>query len=252
MPDRKKALVTGASEGIGRAFSVRLAAEGFDVLAVARDETRLAELHRELGPGNHSCHATDLSMPREVEKVAEELATNHYDVLINNAGYAIYSPFYQTDLARFQSMTRVNCDALVVLSHSFLNAAQAGDTLINVASGLAFLPMPKAGVYAATKSFVLAFSETLWYEQKGRGVNVIALCPGATATRFHWRAGGSERDLPPKTITQTPEQVVDVAIKAIRKRKGPTVISGSFTTMMTVMARLMPRKHLVTMIGRNS
>ncbi len=80
---------------------------------------------------------------------------------------------------------------------------------------------------------------------------MIALCPGATSTNFHRRAGGTRENLPPKTITQTPEQVVDMAMRALKKRKGPTVISGPITAMMATMARLMPRKYLVSMIGKN-
>src|SRR5581483_3536813 len=232
--DIKKVLITGASEGIGRVFARKLASEGFQVKGVARNEARLKGLMAELGTGAHSYLTADLSTKEGIDKVSAELAGNHYDLLINNAGIGIYGKFYETPLSKLQAMTRLNCDAVTALSHAFLNKAQKGDALINVASGLAFLHMAGAGLYSATRSFVATFSETLWYEQRKRGIYVMGLCPGVTATNFHTRSGGGKDDVPPKAITQTPEQVVDKALKALKKRNKPIVLSGAANTFMVV------------------
>ena len=249
MANQKKALVTGASEGIGRIFAQRLATEGYEITSVARNEKRLKELVAGLGAGSHSYRMADLSTPEGVEVTAAELGKNHYNLLINNVGFGVYGAFYQTDVSKLQTMTRLNCDALVALAHAFLKAAQSGDALINLSSALAFLPMPSAGVYAATKAFVTSFSESLWYEQKDRGIYVMGLCPGITTTNFHERAGGTAEDRPPQGLAQTPEAVVDVALKALKKRSDPTVISGSKNTIMTTLTRIMPRKNVVSMMG---
>jgi len=170
-------------------------------------------------------------------------------LLINNAGFGIYGAFYKADLPKLQSMTRLNCDAVVALSYAFLREAQQDDALINVSSALAFMPMPAAGLYSATKAFVTSFSESLWYEQKKRDVYVMGLCPGLTSTNFHQRSGGTEENRPPSAITQTPEEVVEVAMDALEKRSSPTVVSGCTNSIMTGLVRVMPRKSVVSMMA---
>ena len=111
------------------------------------------------------------------------------------------------------------------------------------------MPMPSFAVYAATKAFVTSFTESLWYEQKARGVYVMGLCPGVTASHFHQRAGGDEANQPPAAITQTPEDVVETAMLALAKRGKPTVVSGVKNRMITNLTRLMPRKGIVKMMA---
>jgi uncharacterized protein len=259
----KKALVTGASGGIGRSFAIKLAQEGYLITAVARNEERLegliAELSGNLPEGTdgdlddgHSYMVADLSTIKGAKLVAKELTEVHYDLLINNAGIGVVGEFHETSLRSLQSMTKLNCDTLVTLSHTFLQKAEIGDALINVSSALAFLPMPSMGLYAATKAFVTSFSESLWYEQKDRGVYVMGLCPGITETAFHKNAGGTEENYPPKSLSQTPEQVVDTALIALKKRKKPTVISGYKNSMFTLFGRMFSRKNLVSMLGKGN
>ncbi len=249
MAKQRKALVTGASEGIGRAFAKRLATERYAVTAVARNEARLKELMRELNSSDHTYKVADLSTQKGTDKIAAELTKNRFNLLINNAGFGIYGAFYKADLPKLQSMTRLNCDAVVALSYAFLREAQQDDALINVSSALAFMPMPAAGLYSATKAFVTSFSESLWYEQKKRDVYVMGLCPGLTSTNFHQRSGGTEENRPPSAITQTPEEVVEVAMDALEKRSSPTVVSGCTNSIMTGLVRVMPRKSVVSMMA---
>ena len=247
--NQKKVLITGASEGIGRAFAHRLAAEGYSIVATARNEERLQELMSELGEGGHAYHAADLSTGGGIEKITARLAVGRFSLLINNAGYGVYGPFFKADLSRLEAMMRLNCNALVVLSHAFLRQAKAGDALINVSSALAFMPWPSAGTYAATKAFVTSFTETLWHEQRTRDIYVMGLCPGVTATQFHDRAGGEEDNRPPAAITQTPEQVVETAMQALADRARPTVVSGVKNKLVTNLTRVMTRERIVKMMA---
>ena len=246
---QKKVLITGASEGIGRAFARRLAAEGYSIVATARNEERLRELMTELGEGEHAYHAADLSTGGGIEQIAATLAVGRFNLLINNAGYGVYGAFFKADLFKLEAMMRLNCNALVALSHAFLQQAENGDALINVSSALAFMPMPSAGTYAATKAFVTSFTETLWHEQKERGIYVMGLCPGVTATQFHDRAGGDETNRPPTAITQTPEEVVETAMQALAERARPTVVSGVKNKLVTNLTRVMSRKGIVKMMA---
>ena len=243
----KKALVTGASEGIGREFAGRLASTGYLVTAVARNEARLEDLIKELGDG-HKYIVADLTHPSGLEKVVEELEKDHYDLLVNNAGYGGFGKFYEIELEKSRNMMNLNLDALVALAHRFLKQAQKGDALINISSVLAMMPFPQQGVYSATKAFVSSFSESLWYEQRSRGVYVLGLCPGATVTEFAGRAGISNEDIP-AFMLQTSAQVVSVGLKALKKRKKPTVVSGNFNRFNILLSRIMTRKAVVKMMG---
>jgi hypothetical protein len=244
-----RALVTGASEGIGRAFALRLAREGFAVTAVARNEARLQDLLAQLGTG-HDCRAADLATPEGIRALAAHIAQSPYQLLINNAAIGLYGDFAELPLEDLQRLLRLNVDALVALSHAFLRQARAGDTLINVSSILAFLPLPANGVYAATKAFVTAFSEALWRQQRARGVYVLGLCPGATATEFHARAGAKRRTA--GGMTQTPEQVVAEAMQALRARRSPTVVTGWRNRIAVLAFRFLSRRAVVSALDRGT
>lgn len=245
----QKVMITGASEGIGRVFALRLAAKGFIVTATARNENRLQALMAELGEGQHAYQVADLSTTEGIAAITDRLTAGRFNLLINNAGFGLYGAFFKAELPQIESMMRLNCDALVALSHAFLQQAEKGDALINVSSALAFMPMPSGGTYAATKAFVTSFTESLWYEQKDRGIYVMGLCPGVTGTNFHDRAGGDETNRPPKAITQTPDEVVETAMQALAKREKPTVVSGIKNKMVTNLTRMLPRKGIVKMMA---
>jgi short-subunit dehydrogenase len=245
----KRALVTGASEGIGRAFATRLAKDGFQVTAVARTEARLKELIAELGTG-HEYRVADLSKTSDVAAIAQLLRTQKFDLLVNNAGVGLYGAFEKVPLEKIQNAMRLNVDALVALAHAFLETASSGDALLNVSSTLGFGSFPFNGVYAATKAFILSFSESLWFEQKDRGVYVLALCPGITKTLFHAAAGGKPENRPPDKLAQTAEQVVDAAISALSARSKPTLIPGAMNkSLMFFASRLLSRKGAINMMG---
>ena len=247
-----KAMVTGASGGIGLEFAERLAKAGYQVTVVARNAAKLDELVQRLGDG-HRALAADLSVQEDWRRVAADVRATQYDLLINNAGVGVYGKFCDASLDANAAMMRLNMDSLVELSHAFLSVAKKGDALMNVASTLALLSFPGATTYCATKAFVLAFSEGLWFEQRPKGVYVCALLPGVTKTNFHEASGGKPEHAPPAAITQTAAQVVDVAMKALKRRKRPTILTSFMNKAMCfVTNRLMTRKAMVGMMGGQS
>ena len=189
-------LITGASSGIGESFARQLAARGRNVLLVARSEDKLATLCNELGRDNKISAqyiALDLTGPDAAAHLFEETERRGLSVetLINNAGYGSVGDFTNQDLERELRMIDLNIKALVALMHRFLAPMRERKrgAVINVASTAGFQPVPFMATYAATKAFVLSFSEALWEENRPLGIKVMALCPGVTETNFFEAAG---------------------------------------------------------------
>lgn len=249
MEDRR-ALVTGASEGIGRTFAQRLARNGYRTTCVARNEERLASLVAELGPERHDYLVADLGTESGVRNCVERLEADDYEVLINNAGYSRFGRFGAEDVLDEQRMLDVNCRAALTLAHAFLANARPGASLINLSSVTNYLPTPLQPTYCATKAFQFSFSESLWYQQRKRGVYVQGLCPGLTRTQFVQRAGEIEHEQLLNLIAQTPEQVVDTSLRAMRRRRGPIVIPGFRNRFIVFLTWLLPRRLLLWLSGR--
>ncbi len=243
----KHALITGASEGIGRAFAQKLATQGYAVTAIARNEKRLQELMQELG-GGHSYLPADLSKTEDTARIVKTLTTKKFDLLVNNAGIGVYGTFNEAEALQIDAMMEINCHSLMSLSQAFLQTATNGDALINVSSTASFLPMPVTSVYGASKAFVTALTENLWYEERSKGVYVMALCPGMTESKFHQRAGGHEGQIP-KWFSQTPEQVVDIALRALKKRSQPVVVCGPQKPLI-FLSKFLPRKWVIWTAGK--
>lgn len=244
----KNALITGASEGIGNALAKRLAIEGYSITAVARNEDKLKQLISDIG-NSHSFITADLTTESGQLKVTQAIADTKFDLLINNAGVGAVGRFTDLPLNTYSMVIALNIEAVVKLSYAFLKTAKQGDILVNISSSLAFMPIPILGVYSATKAFVTSFSESLWQEQKSRGVYVLGFCPGITSTNFNAHSGGGQTEMP-GFMTQTPEQVVDEVIKALKLRKKPTVSSGTVNKAFAFMTRFMSRKANVSMMGK--
>lgn len=245
-------LITGASSGIGEVFARKLAARGHNLLLVARSEDKLITLCNELGRSK-STHAQyvalDLSEPDAPARLFEETQKRGLaiDFLINNAGFGSMGDFAQLDLQRELDMIDLNVRSLVELTHRFLEPMRErkGGSIINVASTAGFQPVPFMATYAATKAFVLSFSEGLWEENRLHGVKVMALCPGVTETNF-FEASRMQR--PPARIAQTPEAVVDAALRGLARGKS-SVISGWTNLFMVESERLVPRSLVLRIAG---
>ena len=246
-------LITGASSGIGEIFARRLAARGRNVLLVARSEDKLITLCNELGRSNSiraQYVALDLSLPESPARLFEEAEKRGLtiDLLINNAGFGSFGDFSKADLARELNMIDLNVKSLVELTYRFLQPMRARKqgAIINVASTAAFQGVPFMTTYAATKAFVLSFSEALWEENRAFGIKVMALCPGVTETNFFEAARGEK---PPARASQTPEEVVDTALRGLARGKSH-IISGWVNRVMTESERLAPRSLVTRMAGR--
>ena len=247
---KKRALITGASEGIGREFARQLHERGYTLTLVARSEARLQTLITELHSNSeHKILCCDLSSAEGMNQVCQELEDTHYSLLVNNAGFGHYADFHEAKRPLYDQMIELNCTCLMRLSHVFLKNAASGDALLNVASVLAELPMAGSAVYNATKAFVKSFSETLWYEQRHRGVFVMALCPGMTRTEFFKRAGGTLDQSFPSLCTQKPQEVVRLALKELEERTHPVVVSGAFNRLSLFLPRFFSSKALIYCLG---
>src|SRR6185369_1464959 len=246
-------LITGASSGIGEAFARKLAARGRNVLLVARSEDKLIALCNELGRLTSiraQYLALDLTNAEARSQLFEETQKRELEIemLINNAGFGSMGDFLKLDAQRELEMIELNVTALVELTQRFLGPMRErkSGTIINVASTAAFQAVPYMATYAATKAFVLSFSEALWDENRAHGVHVMALCPGVTETNFF---EASKIDRPPMRTIQTPEEVVDAALRGMARKKS-VVISG-WTNWLTVEAeRFVPRNTVTKVAGK--
>ncbi len=246
-------LITGASSGIGEVFARRLAVRGRNVLLVARSEDKLITLCNELGRSNsvRAQHVVmDLSKPESARRLFEEVGRRGLtvDTLINNAGFGSFGDFTKLELARELNMIDLNIKSLVELTYRFLipMRERRQGSIINVASTAGFQAVPFMATYAATKAFVLSFSEALWEENRSHGIKVLALCPGVTDTNFFEAARGHK---PPARVAQSPEDVVDTALRALARGKGH-IISGWTNRAMTEAERLVPRSVVTRVAGR--
>ena len=246
-------LITGASAGIGAAFARKLAARGRNVLLVARSEDKLIALCNELGRLTSiraQYVALDLREPDAGAQLLEETKKRELeiDMLINNAGFGSMGDFTKLDVDNELEMIRLNVRAVVDLTHRFLGPMRERKrgTIINVASTAAFQAVPYMATYAATKAFVLSFSEAIGDENRMHGIHVMALCPGVTETNFF---EASKIDRPPMRTIQTAEEVVDTALRALGRQKS-VVISG-WTNWFTVAAeRFVPRSMVTKVAGK--
>ena len=250
--NQKKALVTGASSGIGHVFAKELAKENYVVTGVARNEDKLKAIFRELGEGHHYVVA-DLTSSTQLTKIEKELSDTKYDLLVNNAGYAIYDRFENVPLEMHANVMYLNMNSLVCLSHTFLKTAAAGDALINVSSALSRLSYPGGAVYCGTKGFVTCFTESLWYEFKDKGVYVMALLPGVTLTNFHRVAFRAEPKDLPRRAAYPPEVVVSEALRILKERKRPSFISGPrYRYLVSLVDKFLSRKKMIEIMGKNN
>jgi hypothetical protein len=238
------ALVTGASSGIGAAFARALAARGEKVVLVARRADRLASLVRDLG-GDAVATAIplDLAAPSAGAALETELQRRGLtvDLLVNNAGVGDTGRFSEEKLDRALQMIDLNVRAVVELTRRFLPAmvARQAGRIVNVASTAAFQPVPFLNVYAATKAFVLSFTESLATELEGTGVRVQALCPGLTATEFQ-EVAGTDKVAFNRSPAMTAEQVAAASLAALDRGR-MTVVPGLRNRFLIGLQRFVPR-----------
>lgn len=249
-------LITGASSGIGLEMARLFAADGSNLILVARSEPKMQELATELRD-RHKVDVTvmardlgDPTVPAEMFKTLSEQGVA-VDVLVNNAGFGLKGSVAGLDAGRQMNMVQVNVTALTELTRLFLPGMLERDRggILNVGSTAGFQPGPNMAVYYATKAFVNSFSEALYEELQGTGVNVSCLCPGATATGFADVADMKDTLLF-KAGTMTSRDVAERGIRGLRRNR-PIVITGLKNWLLAFSIRFTPRfvvRKLVRML----
>jgi hypothetical protein len=239
------ALVTGASSGIGAALARRLARDGRHLVLVARRADRLETLARELKEAHGIvAHVVpkDLTRPGAASELLEEIARRGLTVdwLVNNAGFGTVGRLDQVPVERELEEIRLNVEVLVELTGRCLPGmvARRRGVVMNVASVGGFAPGPYMATYAATKAFVLSFTEAIAAEMRGTGVQVLCVCPGFTRTEFQEQAEVDVSALP-AFVWMSADQVADQAVRAVGG--GPVLVNGTMNSLMVGALRLVPR-----------
>ena len=235
------ALVTGASSGIGTEFAKALAGRGYEVILVARRAERLQELSGELEGKAHAvpCDlATEAAaLPGKVAELGLEV-----DLLVNNAGFGTAGPFLDQDPEREAEEIRLNCEAVVRLTHAFLPGMIERDRggVITVASTAGMQPLPYEAVYSATKAFALTFSDALSEELRKTNVRVLAVNPGPVPTEWQEVAGYHDPRNFPVPGAIPPERVVELSLRAYDRGKR-SVIPGRIIRLFMASSKPSPR-----------
>jgi short-subunit dehydrogenase len=247
------ALVTGASSGIGYELAKLFAKDGKNIIVVARSQDKLEDLKTEVESKygtNVMVLVKDLADPNAPQEIVAELEKENInvDVLVNNAGFAVYGKFAETDWGKESEMIQVNITSLTDLTKLFLKRMleNGSGRIMNVASGIAFVPGPLFSIYAASKAYVLHFSEALANEVKGTGVNVFCFCPAATGSLF-WERADAEHCRAGKSRLMDSAKAARIGYTALKKGK-VTAIAGLDNKLMIFSTRFAPRGVLPKMV----
>lgn len=254
--DFTRALVTGASSGIGRAMAKQLAERGADLIVVARSEDLLEELASEV----RDQHGVTVEVLPADLTVAEELADvetrvrdldRPVDLVVNNAAFGAFGRFDRIEVDRQTAMLELNVVALTRLSHAAASVmtARGGGAILNVSSLAAFQPVPTNATYAATKAYVNSFGEALHEELRGTGVHVTTLCPGFTRTNFA-EVADVERSASriPDVLWQSADEVAAAGLAGVARNKA-IVVPGIGNRVGATVSTWLPNRVLRRTIG---
>ncbi len=248
----KTALITGASSGIGKSFAYLLAAKGAHLILVARSKSKLEEIAQDIQQRNQvktHVYQQDLSQLGSARHLYDQIQSNglNVDLLINNAGFGKWGKFEDFSLEEYSKMIQLNITSLMDLCHlyieDFKKKPEAG--IINVGSTASFMPVPYSAVYAATKSFVLNFTEGLVGELSSTKIRVFCLCPGGTASNFATVANESGVDTLDAKLMSS-DEVAQLGIDAFLANKHYIVTGRRFQILLF---KFMSRKRVLTMIA---
>jgi uncharacterized protein len=249
------AVVTGASSGLGRGLAARLADRGMSLVLTGRQEARLDEaaqqIRRDAPRVEVETVVADLSTRSGVSALLEHVGDRPIEVLVNNAGFGSYGPFAEADPEREADEVAVDVSAVIALARAFLPGmlARGSGGILNVASAIAFQPAPYQAVYAASKAFVLSFSQALWAEARAAGVAVTALCPGPTRTGFVDALGADVGHTAIYRRLAEPEPVIEAGLRGLDKGRA-VVIPGVRNKMIALSGRFVPREWLTRVSAR--
>lgn len=240
----KRALVTGASSGIGAAIARRLAELGVDLVLTARRRDALDEVAASCKGVKVEIVISDLGKPDAAHELwANATATGSIDILINNAGFGYFRRFDEVDWNRDSELIQLNMTSLVALARCFVDEHKTSTEpaqILNIASTGAYQSVPNMALYAASKAFVRNFSEGLHDEHRGTQLSVTCICPGGTETAFHAISGGGDYSCIANASTKSAEFVAHAAIRAMLAGKR-TVVPGLFNKLSTFGVRFLSR-----------
>jgi short-subunit dehydrogenase len=248
VPERKLALITGASGGLGLEFAKLLAADGYDLALVARSAAKLNEVANAMRTA-HGVGVTtvvqDLSVPGAADAVLADVP--RCDVLINNAGFASNGRFDTIPPDRVREEVMLDVVALTELTRRYLPGMleRRDGKIMNLASTAGFIPGPFMAAYYASKAYVISFSEALWEEFQGTGVSVTCFCPGATATGFGERAEVGNTLLFAKMPLANAGDVASDGYKAMMRGKRMKISRPFTNSLVTLSSRVTPRRLLL-------
>ncbi len=249
----RNVLITGATTGIGYELSKCFAADGFNLVLVARNEELLVQRREELSASygvKVKLFALDLTEAAVPQRIFEDLQNENIpiEVLVNNAGFGLVGAFADNEPEIERRMIRLNIEALTMLSKLFLREMLSREKgrILNVASTAAFLPGPLMAVYYASKNHVLAFSRALASELRGSGVKVSVLCPGPTATQFQ-KTARQEGAKVLKISLMDAGTVARAAYRGLWKGK-QVIIPGLLNKLTFVASRLFPDRLLMPFV----
>jgi uncharacterized protein len=244
-------LVTGASSGIGEAFAHILAKKGCNLILTARSEDKLAHIAADLQKKYHvsvRVFPADLTSPDAPRQLIEKIKASglSVDILVNNAGFGKWAHFLGESVDTYAQMLALNIDALVRLTYLCAPdmLAKKDGGVINVASTAAFQPIPYQAVYAASKTFVLSFTEALAGEYREQGVRFLALCPGFTATNFMATANANTAG----ASFATPEDVAEAGLTAFEKGKD-YLVHGRANYLISLLPRVLSRTTITNIVA---
>ena len=245
----KTVLITGASSGIGKAYAKRFAKEGYKVILVSRRQEKLEEVAAKLNR-EYKVETVvipcDLSEDYAANRLCDELSAKNLvvDVLVNNAGFATKGRLDQTDFEKQHHEINVNVTALTELTYLIIGGMveRKAGVVINISSAAGFNPVPYSAVYAATKAYVLSFSQSLTYEYKDKGVKVMVVCPEATKTHFFDEIEHLDGPM------RKPEDVVNTTFIALKRNKMIST-DGVFCYLQSIMGHFLSRKMILRITG---
>jgi uncharacterized protein len=248
-------VITGGTEGIGRALAELFAKDGNNLLLVARDEAKLARTAAELTKAYPVVvKVTSQDLTTEEGRAGVEQALRRFglyaDILVNNAGMMSHGFFQDVDTATVHRLLGLDIRAVVDLTHRFLPGmlARRRGGVLNVASMMGFMPVPYQAIYAASKAFVLSFSKALAYETMGTGVRVSVVAPGVVATKLHAKAGTQNSRYMYLFPNTPPEKVARIAYSRF-KRGWSVIVPGWANWLSTIAIRFVPDFLLVPLMG---
>ncbi len=240
----KTAIITGASSGIGKEFVKQISQTGeFErIWVIARSKDKLLDLELNFGESIVPI-ALDLTDKNDFENFQKILEKEKPDIklLINNAGFGKFGSHSQIPVNESADMIDLNCKAVVMMSEMCLPYMNDGAKIIQVASIAAFQPLPYINVYGATKSFVLNYAIGLDKELKDKNIRVFALCPGWTKTNFFDVAKTNPNDVKTFGVWFTASQIVDYALKKIRKTKKVILVPSLYNKIQCTLTKIVSR-----------